>query len=189
MTAPAVYHKRNTNGGGNSMAAEATGALPGWLKPANRVVIALQRMGLAIGTMRVLSVPGRKSGKMRSTPVSSLTVANQQYIVGGLVEADWVKNARAAGWGLLAHGRKKARVRLVELPVEERAPILHEFPRLVPGGVAFFRRLYGLPTDPTLLPEAFAGLARRSTVFRIEADETAARQRPSRQTKAARSAS
>jgi deazaflavin-dependent oxidoreductase (nitroreductase family) len=167
---------------------KASSALPGWLKPANCVVIALQRMGLSLGTMRVLTVPGRTSGKMRSTPVSSLTVDGRQYIVGGLAEADWVKNVRAAGWGYLAQGRKKERVRLVELPVEERAPILREFPHLVPGGVGFFRRVYGLPTDPTLLPEAFAGLAHHSTVFRVEADETAARQGASGQMKAARTA-
>jgi hypothetical protein len=153
-----------------------TGSLPCWLKPANRIVIALHRMGLPLGTMRVLSVPGRTSGKMRSTAVSSLTVDGRQYIVGGLAEADWVKNVRAAGWGYLAQGRKKERVRLIELPIEERAPILREFPRLVPGGVGFFRRVYGLPTDPTLLPDAFAGLARQSTVFHVEANETATRQ-------------
>jgi hypothetical protein len=151
----------------------STPTLPGWLKPVNRVVIALQNRGLAIGTMRILSVPGRKSGAKRSTPVSSLTVANQEYLVGGLTDADWVKNVRVAGWGFLAQGRKRARVRLVELPVEERVPILRAFPLLVPGGVGFFRRLYGLPKDPALLPDAFAGLARHSTVFRVEAEETA----------------
>jgi hypothetical protein len=163
-------------------------ALPGWLKPANRVVIALQRMGLSLGTMRVLTVPGRTSGKMRSTPVSSLTVYGHQYIVGGLAEADWVKNARTARWGYLAQGRKKARVRLVELPVEERAPILRAFPRLVPGGVRFFQQLYKLPSDPALRPEAFAGLATQCTVYRVEVDETVAHQSNSGQTKAARSA-
>ena len=163
-------------------------ALPGWLKPANRVVIALQRIGLPLGTMRVLTVPGRTSGKMRATPVSSLTVDGRQYIVGGLAEADWVKNVRAAGWGLLAQGRKKSRVRLVELPVEERAPILRAFPRLVPGGVRFFQQVYELPTDPALLPQAFASLATQCTVFRVEVDETAAHQGTSGQTKAARSA-
>jgi deazaflavin-dependent oxidoreductase (nitroreductase family) len=151
-----------------------TGALPGWLKPMNRVMIALANMGLAIGPMRVLTVPGRKSGKLRSTPLSTLTVGDQQYIVGGLAEADWVKNVRAAGWGLLAQGRKKVQVRLIELPVEEGAPILREFPRLVPGGVQFFHRIYDLPKDPALLPDAFAGLANQCPVFRIEADVTAA---------------
>ena len=146
------------------------GVLPGWLKPMNQAMIALTNMGLALGPMRVLTVPGRKSSKMRSTPVSSLTVDGQQYIVGGLAEADWVKNVRAAGWGLLAQGRKKQRVRLIELPVEERAPILREFPRRVPGGVQFFHRIYDLPKDPALLPDAFAGLANQCPVFRIEAE-------------------
>ena len=86
--------------------------------------MALQHLGLAIGTMRLLSVPGRKSGKLRTTPVSPLVVNGQRYIVAGLEGADWVKNARAAGWGILACGRKEERVRLVELPVEEREPIL-----------------------------------------------------------------
>jgi deazaflavin-dependent oxidoreductase (nitroreductase family) len=153
-----------------------TGKLPGWLRPMNRVMIALADIGLAIGPMRVLTVPGRKSGKMHSTPVSTLTVDDQRYIVGGLAAADWVKNVRAAGWGLLAQGRKKERVRLSELPVEERAPILREFPRLVPGGVQFFQRVYSLPKDAALLPAAFAGLANQCPVFRIEAEGVTALQ-------------
>src|SRR5919204_6637909 len=111
-----------------------TAQLPKWLKPLNRVIMALQRLGLAIGTMRVLAVPGRKSGRLRSTPVSPLTVGGQRYIVGGLASADWVKNARAAGWGILARGCKKERIVLIELPVEQRAHILRAFPREVPHG-------------------------------------------------------
>ncbi len=138
--------------------------LPRWLRPANRVIIALQRLGLPIGTMHLISVPGRKSGKLRTTPVSPLTVDGQRYIVAGLDQADWVKNARAAGWGILARGRKQERVTLVELPPEERAPILREFPRKVPHGVRFFRQLYGVSDEP----EEFAALAPRCPVFRVE---------------------
>lgn len=143
------------------------GSLPGWLKPANRLVIMLQRLGMPTGTIHVLSVPGRISGTMRSTPVSCLTVGGARYIVGGTADADWVRNVRAAGWGILAHGHHRDRVTVVELPVAERAAILREFPRLVPGGVSFFRRLYALPNDPKALPEAFAELATRATVFHI----------------------
>ena len=148
-------------------------ALPGWLKYANRVVILLQRLGLPLGTMHVLSVPGRRSGQMRTTPVSLLTVAGERYLVGGLITADWVQNARAAGWGSLRYGRRTERVGLVELPEEERAPILRAFPWLVPQGVRFFQRLYDLPTDPALLPDAFAALAPRSTVFRVDSPPAA----------------
>ena len=77
--------------------AEKRAGLPRWLGPANRVIVALQRRGLAIGTMRLLSVPGRRSGRLRPTPVSPLTVQGERYIVAGLEGADWVKNARAGG--------------------------------------------------------------------------------------------
>ncbi len=146
----------------------ARGSLPRWLKPANRLVVALQRMGMQMGTIHVLTVPGRKSGTMRSTPVSLLTVAGTRYIIGGMADADWVQNARAAGWGLLAYGRRRERITLAELPVQERAAILREFPRLVPGGVQFFQRVYQLPSDQAALPDAFASLATCATVFRIE---------------------
>ncbi len=144
--------------------AEKGARLPRWLEPANRVIVALQRRGLAIGTMRLLSVPGRRSGRLRTTPVSPLAVEGKRYIVAGLEGADWVKNARAAGWGVLARGREEERVGLVELPVGERAAVLREFPDKVPGGVQFFRRLYGVCRDP----EEFAALAPRCPVFRVE---------------------
>jgi hypothetical protein len=140
------------------------GRLPRWLKLANPVIVALQRRGVVIGTMRLLSVPGRKSGELRTTPVSPLTVDGERYIIAGLEEADWVKNARCAGWGILARGRKQERVDLVEMQPGERAPVLREFPRKVPRGVPFFRQLYGI--DGT--PEEFGALASRCPVFRVE---------------------
>jgi hypothetical protein len=145
-------------------ATRQSGRLPSWLKGFNRVIMALQRLGLAVGSMHVLSVPGRQSGVFRSTPVSLLTVDNQRYIVAGLDDADWVLNARAAGRGMLRRGRIEEHVSQFELPVGDRAPILREFPRLIPQGVPFFTRLYGVTADP----EQFAGLAETCPVFRVE---------------------
>jgi hypothetical protein len=140
------------------------GKLPAWLKGFNRLIMALQRLGLAVGSMHVLSVPGRHSGVFRSTPVSLLTIDNRRYIVAGLEGADWVLNARAAGRGMLRRGRTEEHISLEELPVEERALILCEFPRLIPQGVPLFTRLYGVGADP----EAFAALASMCPVFRVE---------------------
>jgi hypothetical protein len=148
----------------NRTATREIGELPSWLKGINRVIIALQRLGFVVGSMRVLAVPGRHSGVLRSTPVSLLTVDDQRYIVAGLDNADWVLNARAAGRGVLCRGRTEEHVSLVELPVADRAPILREFPRLVPQGVQFFTRLYGVTADP----EAFASLAAHCPVFRVD---------------------
>jgi hypothetical protein len=129
--------------------------LPRWLKLANPVIVALQRRGVVIGTMRLLSVPGRKSGKLRTTPVSPLKVAGELYVIAGLEGADWVKNVRIAGWRILARGREQESVNLVELPLQERAPVLREFPNRVLHGVQFFRQLYGISGTP----EEFEALA------------------------------
>src|SRR5690348_3396537 len=137
--------------------------LPRWLKFANRMIIVLNRVGLSFGTWYILSIAGRKTGKLRSTPVSVLHVNGQRYVVTGF-ETQWVKNARKVGKGLLARGRKKEQVFLVELPVEERPPILREFPRQVPHGMPFFERLLTLPGDP----ETLAAAAPRCPVFRLD---------------------
>lgn len=137
--------------------------LPKWLKAANRLIIALNYLGIGFGTWSILSIPGRKTGKMRRTPVSVLHVNGQRYAVTGF-ETQWVKNARQVGWGTLRRGWKQERVAVVELPVEERGPILREFPRQVPHGVAYFEKLLNLPGDP----EAFASAAPRCPVFRFD---------------------
>ncbi|GHO87142.1 hypothetical protein [Dictyobacter formicarum] len=136
---------------------------PKWLKVANRLIIALNYLGIGFGTWSILSIPGRKTGKMRSTPVSVLHVNGRRYVVTGF-ETQWVKNARQVGWGTLRRGWKKEKVAVVELPVEERGSILREFPRQVPHGVAYFEKLLNLPGNP----EAFAAAAPRCPAFRLD---------------------
>jgi hypothetical protein len=135
---------------------------PWWLKPANKVLMSFLRLGVPIGTQRILTIPGRKTGKLYSTPVALLTVEGARYICT-LGESSWVKNARASKVGTLRRGRTEERIVLTELPVEERAPILREFPRQVRGGVQFFERMLGIPNNP----EAIAAAAPQCPVFRI----------------------
>lgn len=137
--------------------------LPKWLKFANRLIVAFNHMGMCFGTWYILSIPGRKTGKLRSTPVSVLHVNGQRYVVTGF-DTHWVKNARKIGKGMLERGRKKEQVALRELPVEERPPILREFPRQVPHGVQYFEKLLNIPGDP----EAFAAAAPHCPVFRLD---------------------
>jgi hypothetical protein len=62
--------------------------LPSWLPFANRVVRALTRLGLPLGTIHVLTVPGRRTGEPRPTPVSPLTVDGRRYVVAALPQGD-----------------------------------------------------------------------------------------------------
>lgn len=138
---------------------------PPWLPWLNKVVIGLQRLGLPLGTMHVLTVAGRRTGTPQTTPVSPYTVDGQRYVVAGQVNGDWAKNVRAAGQAVLARGRRRERVRLVELPAGERGRILREFPSKVPHGVGMFLKA-GTVESPT--PEGFEAAAPRCGVFRIE---------------------
>jgi deazaflavin-dependent oxidoreductase (nitroreductase family) len=141
---------------------------PWWLKPANKVFIQMSRLGLSFGgeSPVVLTVPGRKSGNPRSTPVTPMTVDGKRYVVGGFPGADWVQNVRAAGEVTLTRGRKQERVRMVELPLEQARPLLRAFPTEVPTGVGFMKRS-GLVEQGS--PEEFEKLAGRCAVFRFDA--------------------
>src|SRR5919106_607918 len=143
---------------------EPGGRLPGWLPFANRIVKWLQRRGVKTGTIHILTVPGRTSGQMRSTPISLLTVEGIEYTVGGLEDADWVNNVRAAGWGYLAFGKERRKVTFTELPSDQREPVLRAFPVEIPHGTQFFERVHGIQADP----DGFATLADRCPVFRID---------------------
>jgi hypothetical protein len=138
-----------------------------WSRLTDGIVIALQRLGFVVGAMHLLAVPGRVSGIMRSTPVPVLTINGQRYIVADRADAGWVADARAAGRGLLQRGRVDEHIALIELPVDQRAPILCEFPRLAPGRVPHFQHIHAIA--PT--PAAFASLAPHCPVFRVERAE------------------
>ncbi len=70
----------------------------------NKIFIRMSRLGFRFGGEGpvVLTVPGRKSGKLRSTPVSPMTVDGKEYIVGGFPGAAWVANVRAAAEATVA---------------------------------------------------------------------------------------
>jgi deazaflavin-dependent oxidoreductase (nitroreductase family) len=108
---------------------------PAWMV---RLNVAMLQRGLRIGSQHLLSVRGRKSAEVRSTPVSIATVEGSRYIVAAFAGAAWVANVRAAGSGTLRQGRTIEEVSLVEIPVEDRGPVLRGFLEQVRGGVRFF---------------------------------------------------
>ena len=141
---------------------------PRWLKPVNKVFMVLLRLGVPISRVEspvVLTVPGRKTGRPRSTPVTPMDVDGKRYVVNGYPGADWVNNVRAAGEVTLAKGRRAERVRMVELSPADARPVLRAFPAAVPTGADLMKRV-GLLTEGT--PEEAEGLAGRCPVFRIE---------------------
>lgn len=140
---------------------------PWWLRAINKVMMAVSRLGLAYGKEgpAVLTVPGRKSGIPRSTPVTPMTVDGTSYVVAGFPGADWVENVRAAGQVTLTRGRSSERLRLVELPPDQARPILRAFPAHVPTGVRVMKQC-GLISQGS--PDELEAMAGRFVVFRFE---------------------
>jgi deazaflavin-dependent oxidoreductase (nitroreductase family) len=142
------------------------GTPPRWLKPMNRVLLGVRRLGLGMRELPVLTVPGRRSGRPRRTPLTILDLDGQRYVLQGYPTADWVANVRAAGHlGTLEVGRRADRVRLVELEPVAALPVLRAWPVRVPQGAKIMKDA-GVIDDVT--PEAFAGLVGRCAVFRLE---------------------
>jgi deazaflavin-dependent oxidoreductase (nitroreductase family) len=138
---------------------------PRYLKPMNKVMMAVQKLGLPTGPAMVLTVPGRKSGQPRSTPMTPFEFDGGLYVVAGYPGADWAANARAAGTGTLSRGRRSRRVKIVELTPEQARPVLRIFPVEVPVGVAFAKSS-GMVVDGS--SDEFEALAGRIAVFRFD---------------------
>jgi deazaflavin-dependent oxidoreductase (nitroreductase family) len=138
---------------------------PRFLKPMNKLMMAVQKLGIPTGPAMVLTVPGRKSGKPRSTPMTPFRYDGDLYVVAGYPGADWAANARAAGTGTLSRGRRSRAVKIVALTAAQARPILRAFPVEVPVGVKFSKSS-GMVVDGT--PDEFEALAGRIAVFRFD---------------------
>ena len=81
-------------------------------------------MKLGIGGSAELVVRRRRSGDEQRIPVIPVDVAGTRYIVSTRGESDWVRNVRASGRAELRGKHETGSVQAVELPVEQRAPVI-----------------------------------------------------------------
>ena len=93
----------------------------------NSVIGWLARHGVSLSGSAEMSVRGRKSGRMQRIPVNPHTHDGGQYLVSARGHSQWVRNMRAAGGGELRVGRKVRAFTAVELPDEEKLPVLRSY--------------------------------------------------------------
>lgn len=131
----------------------------------NPLVARLTRWGVSVMGSRVLEVPGRVSGELRTTPVNVLTLGDDRYLVAPRGVTQWVRNVRSAGAAGLRLGRRVDPVELVEVSDADKPEILRAYLRRWKWEVgAFFEGVGPDATDDELL-----GAAPRHPVFRIVA--------------------
>ncbi len=132
-----------------------------WRRALNVVVRPLARIGLAGPHTHLLTVRGRTTGRLWSTPVSIVAQGGERWLVAPYGERNWVLNARAAGWVELRRGRKRERLAVEELGPDAAAPVLREYYRLFRVTRPFFDVSLDSPD------EAWLNEAPRHPVFRL----------------------
>jgi deazaflavin-dependent oxidoreductase (nitroreductase family) len=133
-----------------------------WRRAVNVLARPLIRLG-AIPHTYVLHHRGRRTGRGHSTPVTLIEDERGRFLVAPYGERSWVKNVRAAGEASLERSGRRERLRAVELPPEEAAPILREYARKTALAT---RWCFDAPPDAP--EERWREEARTHPVFRLE---------------------
>jgi hypothetical protein len=125
----------------------------------------LTALGIFPALMVALETRGRRSGRASLVQLVMAQVGTERYLVSMLGDnADWVRNAHAsAGTAVLRHGTTE-NVRLEDVPVSRRAPILKAYLQVAPGA----RPHFDVSRDAPLAE--FEKVAARYPVFRIVPD-------------------
>ena len=127
----------------------------------NRLVIRLNRWGIAAPNSFVLTVRGRKTGKAYSVPVLLVDENSQRWLVAPYGEVSWVRNARATGEVTLSRGSRSETLKIREADPQESAPILKQYITREKIVQPYFDVVPDAPL------EAFAAEASRHPVFQL----------------------
>lgn len=128
----------------------------------DRGTAALYALGVAPNYLVTLEVRGRRSGRTIALPLVMVVVGGERYLVSMLGErANWVRNVRAVGGNVtLRHGRRE-QVRLEEVVVDRRAPVLKTYLKRAPNARAH------LPVPEEAPLAEFERVASRFPVFLV----------------------
>jgi deazaflavin-dependent oxidoreductase (nitroreductase family) len=103
--------------------------VPSWVSfftPMARFFLAA---GVPMGFNGLVTIRGRKSGLLRTTPVAIIEVSGRRWVWAPWGEVQWVRNLRAAGRATITVRRRKEEVSAIELDPTQR--------------VGFFRDILG----------------------------------------------
>lgn len=129
----------------------------------NRVFGFLVGLGIGFKHNYLLEVRGRTSGKLYSNPVDLLEVNGKRYLVAPRGNAQWVRNARAAGEIALKRGSFHQTFRVVPIVDGEKPPLLKAY---LESFKAEVQRYFPIAAGSDI--EAFADIAGDYPVFELK---------------------
>lgn len=122
----------------------------------------LTALGVLPTLLVALETRGRRSGRTYLAQLVVAQVGTERYLVAMLGEnTDWVRNVRASRGEAVLRYRKTENVRLEDVPVSRRAPILKAYLQRAPGARPHFDLNRGAPLAD------FEKVSARYPVFRI----------------------
>ena len=127
----------------------------------NAAMTAALRRGIGPPHVALLETRGRRTGTVRTTPVSLVEGDDGRFLVSPYGTPAWVLNARAAGEVTLRKGRRAETLAITELDAPAAAPVLRRY-------VAQERIVRPwFDARPEDADDAFAAEAQRHPVFRL----------------------
>ncbi len=107
--------------------------------------------GMPMGPNALVTVPGRRSGLPRSTPLAIIETGDRRWVWSPWGETDWVRNLRAAGHATITVRGETEEVRATELDPAERVAffrdVLGPVARGMRFGVWFIRAVDGVDVN------------------------------------------
>ena len=100
--------------------------VPSWVPFFNYIAKPLLAAGVPMGPDVLITVRGRKSGLLRTTPVTIAENSGRRGVISPFGEVNWVRNLRAAGRATITVGRRREEVTAIELGPAEAAEFIRE---------------------------------------------------------------
>lgn len=113
----------------------------------NVLIITLLRMGFKVGHMALITVRGRKSGQLRTTPIWLTEQNGQRWLMSPYGQVNWVRNLRAAGEATFTSGGRAEHVAVVEPETYEAAARLKQSLKEAPS---FLHAYFNMKPDSPL---------------------------------------
>jgi deazaflavin-dependent oxidoreductase (nitroreductase family) len=107
----------------------------------------LTLLGLGAPYRHILTVKGRKTGHLHSTPVDVIEHGENRWLVAGYGPANWVLNARAAREVTVSRGGRSQKFRVEDPDPIEAVPVLRQYIRQIRPTRAYFDAKPDAPDD------------------------------------------
>lgn len=100
-----------------------------WTRAVNWTFRRMTEAGIGASYRHILTVPGRKTGRLLSTPIDAIELGGSRWLVAGYGPSNWVQNARTAGEVTLSRGGHAERFLVEEVQPSEAVPVLRQYMR------------------------------------------------------------